>query len=205
MKKLLATSLLASILIPPVHAAGEGSSLDFGPLAPLIGTWKSVEAGIDVAPGQEGSSVGKGGPAVEQFTEVITFEPAADATNASDQYLTALYYKQEVFKKSDGSKFHDQRGYLIYDKKNQIVYNSFCVPRATCVVAEGKAGEKMTLVANSDAVAESKFMKENASTTGFSFTIEISDEILSYSQVTNLEIYGKPFAHSDSSKLKKVK
>jgi len=31
--------------------------------------------------------------------------------------ITALYYKQEVFRKRDNGKFHDQRGYLIYDKK----------------------------------------------------------------------------------------
>ena len=39
----------------------------------------------------------------EAMDERMTFELAADAKNASEQYLTALYYKQEVFKKSDNS------------------------------------------------------------------------------------------------------
>ncbi len=46
------------------------NGLDFGPLAKLVGEWKSVESGgVDIAPGQEGSKVGKGGPAVEPFYE----------------------------------------------------------------------------------------------------------------------------------------
>jgi len=115
-----------------------------------------------------------------------------------------VYYKQEVFKKSTGNKFHDQRGYFIYDAKNKTVYNSFCVPRATCVVAQGKAGSKMTLTAPVNGVAESSYMTKNAKTVGFTMNIEISDNKLSYSQVTNLEIYGKPFGHTDSGTLIKV-
>jgi len=200
MKKLASTSLLALCLSLNVQA-----ELELGPLKPLIGSWKSAPTGgFDMAPGQEGSKAGKGGPAVEAYFETMTFEVAADATNASDQYLTAVYYKQEVFKKSTGNKFHDQRGYFIYDAKNKTVYNSFCVPRATCVVAQGKAGSKMTLTAPVNGVAESSYMTKNAKTVGFTMNIEISDNKLSYSQVTNLEIYGKPFGHTDSGTLVKV-
>ncbi|MCZ8499710.1 hypothetical protein O9929_24700 [Vibrio lentus] len=50
---------------------------------------------------------GCGWPAV-CFYEVMTFEVAADATNASAmQYLVALYYKQEVFRRPDDSQIHD--------------------------------------------------------------------------------------------------
>ncbi|CAM3160782.1 hypothetical protein [Moritella viscosa] len=66
--------------------------LDLGPLTNLIGTWESTKfGGVDVAPGQAGSKVGKGGPAVEPYYETITFEPAADATNTSEHlqlYIT---------------------------------------------------------------------------------------------------------------------
>lgn len=91
--------------------------LDLGPLAPLIGEWKTVKDGIDVAAGRTDSAVGEGGPAVESFYEIRTFEVAGDAVNASDQHLTAVYYKAKVFRKRDDAKFHDQRGYLLYDKK----------------------------------------------------------------------------------------
>ncbi|MFA0015273.1 heme-binding beta-barrel domain-containing protein [Vibrio lentus] len=205
MKKLLALGIAAAISVPAVADHNTINGMDFGPLAKLVGTWKSVETGgVDISPGQEGTDVGAGGPAVTPFYEVMTFEVAADATNASDQYLVALYYKQEVFRKTDDSKFHDQRGYFIYDQKNQIVYNSYCVPRTTCVTAEGPAGDTMTLVASKRGIAESEYMTDNATTTGFTMNISISDDTLTYSQTTGLEIYDNAFAHTDSSTLVKV-
>lgn len=190
-----------SLVLPQTILAQE---LDLGPLAPLIGKWKTLEPGVDVAPGRTGSIVGKGAPSAEPFYETRTFEVAADAVNASDQYLVAIYYKQEVFRKRDDAKFHDQRGYLIYDKKNQMVYNSYCVPRAVCVVAEGKAGNKMTLSTPKRSIAESSYMNKNATTKSFSMTIDISPDTLTYSQTTNLNIYGKDFPHTDSATLKKL-
>ncbi|WP_061016606.1 heme-binding beta-barrel domain-containing protein [Vibrio splendidus] len=206
MKKLLALGIAAAISAPAIADHSTINGMDFGPLAKLVGTWKSVETGgVDISPGQEGTEVGAGGPAVTPFYEVMTFEVAADATNASDQYLVALYYKQEVFRKADDSKFHDQRGYFIYDQKNQIVYNSYCVPRTTCVTAEGPAGDTMTLVSSKRGIAESEYMTDNATTTGFTMNISISDDTLTYSQTTGLEIYDNAFAHTDSSTLVKVK
>ncbi len=206
MKKVLALGIAAVISVPAFADHNTIDGMDFGPLAKLVGTWKSVETGgIDVSPGQEGTEVGAGGPAVTPFYEVMTFEVAADATNASDQYLVAFYYKQEVFRKADDSKFHDQRGYFIYDQENQIVYNSYCVPRTTCVTAEGPAGDTMTLVASKRGIAESEYMTDNATTTDFTMNISISDDTLTYSQTTGLEIYDKAFAHTDSSTLVKVK
>ncbi|SEG81054.1 heme-binding beta-barrel domain-containing protein [Marinobacterium lutimaris] len=198
---LIATSL--SLALPMVQSAS-AAEVDLGPLAPLIGTWKTQDTGVDVAPGKADSTVGKGAPAVEPFYEVRTFEVAADATNASDQNLIAVYYKQEVFRKKDDVKFHDQRGYLIYDKDKQMVYNSFCIPRATCVVAEGQAGDKMTLTAPQSGIAESSYMNDNATTQAFSMTMNIGADTLTYSQNTKLSIYGKDFPHTDSAILKKV-
>ncbi len=208
MKKVL---LLAALLSPSsITFATESTvidGLDFGPLAKLVGQWKSGQSGgVDLSPGQEGSAVGKGGPAVEKFYETLEFEPAADATNASEQYLVALYYKQEVFRARDDKKFHDQRGYLIYDKKNQLVYNSYCVPRAVCVVAEGKAGDTINFAVKPKGIAESQFMSEKATTTNFIMRLDMRDkDVLRYTQTTSLEIYGKPFAHTDSSTLIRVK
>lgn len=180
-------------------------NLDLGPLAKLVGTWKTEEpGGTDVAPGQKQSAVGKGGVAVEPYYEVYTFEPAASATNASDQSLTAIYYKQEVFRSKDNAKFHDQRGYLIYDKKNNKVYDSFCIPRGVCVVAEGKAGDVMKLETKHQGIAESEYMLKNDNTLKFSINLDLSKDKLKYTQTTNVKVYGKTFKHKDTSTLKKV-
>ena len=206
LKSLVALSLLAPISALADHDHTIIDGLDFGPLAQLVGTWKSVESGgVDISPAQTGTPQRGGAPAITPFYEVMTFEVAADAVNASEQTLVAMYYKQEVFRKADDSKFHDQRGYFIYDKDNQIVYNSFCVPRTTCVTAEGTAGNEMTLKVSDRGIAESNYMLNNASTTDFSMNIKIDGDTLTYSQTTALDIYNKSFAHTDSSVLERVK
>lgn len=203
MKKLLLPLIL---IAHPAFAENKNTiinNMDFGPLAALVGTWKSDDTGgVDVAPGQEGSQVGKGAHAIEPFYEVMTFEPVADAKNASDQYLVAMYYKQEAFRKSDDGKFHDQRGYLIYDKENNKIYNTYCIPRAVCVVAEGDASDKIEFKLSERGIAESSYMTQNDKTTDFSMTLDMSqDGHLKYDQVITLNVYGKPFTHTDSSSL----
>ncbi|WGW01364.1 heme-binding beta-barrel domain-containing protein [Vibrio sp. YMD68] len=177
--------------------------LELGPLAQLIGEWKSKH-GVDISPAQKGSPQGKGTAAVTPFYEVMTFEVAADAKNASDQYLTSIYYKQEVFRVENDTKFHDQRGYLIYDAQKNKVYNSFCVPRAACVTAEGDAGNTITFRSSKRGISESNYLSDNATTTDFIMNMAIEGDKLTYSQTSSLNIYGKPFAHTDSSTLFKV-
>lgn len=204
----LAALLAASAAMPFTASATKASvvdGLDYGPLAGLIGTWKTAPTGgVDVAPGRAGSKVGKDNPAVSPYFETIKFTPAGDALNASEQHLAALYYRQQVFRKSDNKQFHDQTGYLIYDKKNQKVYDAFCIPRAVCVVAEGAPGATMTLNTRSKGESETQYMLKNDDTKAFSVTLELSGNTLKYSQKTDLQVYGKPFSHVDSSTLEKA-
>ncbi|MDH6153395.1 MULTISPECIES: FABP family protein [Paraburkholderia] len=115
-----------------------------------------------------------------------------------------MAYTLQVFRKRDNKQFHDQRGYLIYDKKKQIVYDSFCIPRAVCVVAEGKAGNKMTLTSQSKGIAESQYMAKNDATSVFSITFDLTGDTLRYLQKTQLHVYGKSFTHVESSALSKA-
>ena len=180
--------------------------IDYGPLVGLIGTWKSApNGGVDVAPGQSGSTVGQGEPAVSPYYETITYTPAGGAVNASEQHLAALYYRQQVFTKSDNKQFHDQTGYLIYDEKDQKVYDTFCIPRGVCVVAEGAPGTTMTLKTQSKAgVAQTQFMLKTDRTEAFSITFKLSGGTLKYHQTTDLKVYGKSFSHTDSDTLTKT-
>ena len=188
-----------------VAETGVIGGLDYGPLVGLIGTWKSApNGGVDVAPGQAGSTVGKGNPAVSPYYETITYTPAGDAVNASEQHLAALYYRQQVFAKSDNKQFHDQTGYLIYDKIGQKVYDTFCIPRGVCVVAEGAPGTTMTLKTQSNGVAQTQYMLNNDRTEAFSVTFTLSRNTLKYEQTTDLYVYGKPFSHTDSDTLTKT-
>ena len=193
----------AAIAATPADTVIDG--LDYGPLAQLVGTWKSDNAGgMDIAPGRAGSQVGKGGVAASPFYETITFSPAGSAVNASEQNLAAMYYRQQVFRKSDNKQFHDQVGYLIYDKKSQTVYDAFCIPRAVCVVADGKAGDAMTLTAEGQGIAQSPFMLKNDTTNKFTIALNISPTALQYREEENLQVYDKPFTHIDADRLSKV-
>jgi hypothetical protein len=181
------------------------AGVNYGPLVGLIGTWKSApNGGVDVAPGQAGSTVGKGKRAVSPYYETITYTPAGEAVNASEQHLAALYYRQQVFAKSNNKQFHDQTGYLIYDKKDHKAYDTFCIPRGVCVVAEGAPGTTMTLKTQSKGVAETQYMLKKDRTQAFSVTFTLSGNTLKYAQKTDLQVYGKPFSHTDSSTLKKT-
>ncbi|MDR3504839.1 MAG: heme-binding beta-barrel domain-containing protein [Acidocella sp.] len=216
-KSIFKTAIFAAALIAPITvpygkalaATPEADTviggLDYGPLAELVGTWKTDTAGgVDIAPGRADSTVGEGGVAVSPYYETMTFSPAGDATNASDQHLAAMFYRQQVFRKSDNKQFHDQIGYLIYDKKNQMVYDTFCIPRAVCVVAEGKPGTTLALKSEGQGIAQSQYMVKNDNTGNFTITYEISKNTLKYKQETNLQVYGKPFSHIDSGTLTKA-
>src|ERR1035437_6221450 len=119
---LLAAGLMFVSATQASASSGVIAGVDYGPLVGRVGAWKSPpNGGVDVAPGQAGSKVGKGKPAVSPYYETITYTPAGEAVNASEQHLAAMYYRQQVFAKSDNKQFHDQTGYLIYAKRGKQV------------------------------------------------------------------------------------
>lgn len=184
--------------------------VDYGILSKMVGHW-STEAGkgMDVAPARKGTKTGAGNPAMSPFYETLTVKPAADSVNASKEKVVALSYVLQVYRTSDHKKFHDQRGYLIYDKKNKMVYNDFCIPRDVCVTAEAKESNKIAFKASakSGTIAQIRFMQKNAKVTNFTMNIDLTKkDIISYSMITTINIYGKKhFSHADTSTLKRVK
>jgi hypothetical protein len=194
----LAVNPAASIII-------NGTVQDYGPLTALIGTWKTVPyTGVDVAPGQAGSDDGKGGKAVSPFYEIITVTPNIPDTNNSDQDLISVSYHQAVYRTTNNHLFHDQIGYLSYDKKNNLVFDTSCVPRAVCFVAEGRPGNTMILTTKSQGVAQTQYMVHNDSTNSIKITLALSGNTLKYKYETHLFVYGKPFDHTDEDTLTKV-
>jgi len=168
----------------------EINGLDFGPIAGLVGTWQG-DKGVDVAPG-------KVAPQVAPYFETITVDVVGDVTNAGTQKLAVLSYHQEVFRKADGKKFHDQIGYWIYDAATKEVHHTISIPRAVTVMASGKATKDGSItVSTSSEIGQSQFMLDNAKTTKFDMTVTIKDNSLSYSMTTHLDIYGKAFPHTD--------
>ncbi len=194
-----------SILLAATLAAGVVHAKEaVNPLTALIGVWEG-DKGTDVAPAQK--STGKTGTAATSpYFERIEIAPGPGVTNASEQDLVSVTIRQRVCRKSDKPQFHDQMGYLIWDQKNSHLIYAFCIPRGVCASAEGKYDKPGEFnLSTRSAFAETDFMKKNAKTDSFALNMKLgADGTLSYSEVTALTIYGKPFTHVDGSTLKKV-
>ncbi len=172
----------------------EIDGLDFGPIAGLVGTWQG-DKGVDVAPG-------KNAPQVAPYFETIKVEVVGDVTNAGKQTLAVLTYHQEVFRKEDGKKFHDQIGYWIYDAETKEVHHTISIPRAVTLVASGKATKDGAIsVSTESEIGQSQFMRDNANTTKFEMTINLDGDKMTYFMTTHLDIYGKAFPHTDANEL----
>jgi hypothetical protein len=182
-----------------------GTVQDYGPLTALIGTWKTgPSTGVDVAPGQTGSDDGKGAKAVSPFYEIITITPNIPDTNNSAQPLISVFYHQAIYRTTNKHLFHDQIGYLTYDKTNNLVYDTSCVPRAVCFVAEGRPGNTMILTTKSQGISQTQYMVHNDSTNAIKITLALSGNTLKYKYETHLFVYGKRFDHTDEDTLTKV-
>lgn len=180
--------------------------IDYGPLVLLVGTWKG-DRGLDIAPEPDGVER-------EPYYEEIVFELGGDVTNAEEQKLAIISYHQQVYRKRNGEKFHDQVGYWLWDAANQTVMFTLSIPRAVTLVAGGSfdpatlTGPACKLEVKSQeggewGVAQSPFMRDKARTTGFEMMLSVDGNSMSYSQTTFLDIYGRTFDHIDTSELLK--
>jgi len=109
--------------------------------------------------------------------------------------------------------FHDETGYWMWDAKENVIMHSLTIPRAVSIIAGGSHnGEQST---NGETILEvsagiddknwkiiqSPFMQRKAKTIKFSHRITVGNGKLSYSETTDLEIYGKLFEHTDENEL----
>lgn len=179
---------------------------DFGPFNGLIGTWTG-DKGTDMAPEPDGLDN-------NPYYETITYSTVDDdIDNAETQELTAIHYRQVVRKKKDDTVFHDQTGYLIWEAEKNTVTHTLLIPRGVAVIATGKyngetddAGNVIIEVTadsetTPDSIAQSPFMKANATTKSFTHKLTLGDGKMSYWENTVVEIYGKVFDHTDENQL----
>ena len=178
---------------------------NYSPLAGLIGTWTG-DKGMDLSPEPDGTEE-------NPYFETIVFEAAGEVKNAEEQVLVIVRYHQVVRRKSDGEIFHDEIGYWTWDAAAKTLAHSLTIPRRVCVLAGGEhSGEadpdgSVTLRAsarlgdNDWGILQSPYMRDKASTVAFQQEIKVKGDRLSYSETTELEIYGRSFDHTDANEL----
>ena len=182
--------------------------VDYGPIKELIGTWTG-DQGTDIAPDPEGEEN-------NPYYETIVYEDIGDVSNADEQHLTAIYYRQIVRRKSNDDVFHNQTGYWIWDAQSKLVMHSFVIPRAVSVVAGGKyLGETdnegrviLELTAKIGdpnwGIIQSPFMTKKASSMEFRQKVIVGTGKMSYAQTTVVDIFGKIFDHTDENTLNRT-
>lgn len=183
--------------------------VNYGPLAALVGTWTG-DKGVDRAPEPDGEER-------NPYYETLTFEAAGDVTNAEQQTLAVVHYKQVVSRKSNDEVFHHQVGYWLWDSADDTIVETFTIPRAVAVVAGGKLGQPDNLEGELvfDVAAEAgspefgivqaPFMYNKARTTAFTHTITVKGDEMRYSETTVLDIYDKTnYDHKDVNTLHRV-
>jgi len=180
----------------------EKNSIDYGPLAVLIGSWTG-DKGVDIAPDPEE------GREENPYYETISFEGVGYAKNAEEQLLVAVRYLQVVRRKSDDEVFHDQTGHWMWDKKADTIMHSISIPRGVCVLSSGKASQEegctvLDIKSDADGIVQSPFMKDKAKTLSFEAKFSVSENELSYRQTTMLDIYSNVFEHTDTNVLGRV-
>ena len=67
------------------------------------------------------------------YRERLTFEPIGPVNN-HEQQLYGLRYSLVVFRLSDGTAFHEESGYWLWDAAAKQVLRCFSVPRGVTVL-----------------------------------------------------------------------
>ena len=111
--------------------------------------------------------------------------------------------------------FHDETGYLLWDKANGQVIRCFAVPRGLAILAGGEAGPRdrsLTFIAEpgSDGygLSQNKYLLQRARATAFESTFTFNDDgTFSYTSdlVLNLAATGAEMHHTDRNTLHRVK
>ena len=182
-----------------------------GPLEGLIGAW-SGDRGRDLSPEPDGTED-------NNYHERIEFDLTRRVSNAEEQKLAVVQYRQVVQRITNDKILHDQCGYWTWSAESEELMHVFSIPRGVAVIAggtatTGKTGELIFAVsAGAGApdwmISEAPFMQEKARTTGFSQRLVLAKDAsgkdtLSYTQMSLLNIYGREFEHTDANTLGRV-
>lgn len=181
-----------------------------GPLTPLVGEWEG-NVGIDLSYHNKDDETIETG-----YFERASFKPIPVVENGQ-QSMEGLNYSMTAWRHGEEAMdpFHDETGYLLWDKANRQVIRCFAVPRGIAILAGGDAGprdQSLTFTAEpgSDAygLCQNKYLLERARAMRFESTFTFnSDESFSYVSdlVLKLAATGAEMHHTDRNTLRRVK
>ncbi|MBS0158675.1 MAG: FABP family protein [Nitrospira sp.] len=186
---------------------GEDLLQYLGPLAALAGVWEG-DKGADVAPDDNR------GTEHNPYRERLTFEPIGPVNN-HEQQLYGLRYSLVVFRLSDGTAFHEESGYWLWDAAAKQVLRCFSVPRGVTVLAGGTVEPDATsfqlaadVGSETYGICSNPFLDREFKTVRFEVTITVhGPDSFSYHEDTQLKMMGRSdlFHHTDTNRVTRVR
>jgi hypothetical protein len=106
-----------------------------GPLTPLVGDWEG-DVGVDLSYHNKDDEASE-----TTYFEKAWFRPIPIVENGQ-QAMDGLNYGMTAWRHGEEAMdpFHDEVGYLLWDKKHGQVIRCFAVPRGLAILAGGDAG-----------------------------------------------------------------
>ncbi|HEX7387577.1 MAG TPA: FABP family protein [Castellaniella sp.] len=180
-----------------------------GPLTPLVGEWEG-NVGVDLSYHNKDDETAKTG-----YFEKAWFHPIPIVENGQ-QTMEGLNYEMTAWRHGEEAMdpFHDEVGYLLWDKAHGQIMRCFAVPRGLAILAGGSAGARdktLTFVAEpgspSYGLSQNKYLLERAQATAFKsvFTFN-ADGTFTYTSALTLKLAatGKEMVHTDTNTLHRV-
>lgn len=181
-----------------------------GPLTPLVGEWEG-DVGIDLAYHNKDDETSQTG-----YFERAWFKPIPIVENGQ-QSMEGLNYAMTAWRHGEEAMdpFHDETGYLLWDKANGQVIRCFAVPRGLAILAGSDAGPRdksLTFKAEPGAdgygLSQNKYLLQRARAMSFESTFNFdADGTFSYTSdlVLKLAATGNEMHHIDRNTLHRVK
>lgn len=181
-----------------------------GPLTPLVGEWEG-NVGVDLSYHNEDDVTSK-----TTYFEKAWFRPIPKQENGQ-QSLEGLMYSSKAWRHGEEAMepFHDEIGYLLWEKATNQVLRAVVFGRGISILAgataEPRSKEfhfKATPGDPNYGILQNKYLSERAELKSFESTFKFNDDgTFTHSSdiVLNLAAIGKEMHHTDINTLHKVK
>jgi hypothetical protein len=182
-----------------------------GPLTPLVGEWEG-DVGVDVSYHNKDDITSE-----TTYFEKAWFKPIPIQENGQ-QVLEGLNYKMTAWRHGEEAMdpFHDEVGYLLWEKKTGIVMRVVVFGRGIAILAGGQAeprDKKLNFNATPGdpnyGILQNEYLSERSELISFEGTFTFDDdETFSYTQTLVLKLAatgGKQMNHTDKNTLRRVK
>ena len=181
-----------------------------GPLTPFVGEWEG-DVGIDLSYHNQDDETSETG-----YFEKASFHPIPIQENGK-QVMHGLNYKMTAWRHGEEAMdpFHDEVGYLLWDKANGQVMRSVVFGRGIAILAGSDAGPRdrelhfdATPGEASYGILQNKYLVERAELKSFQSVFTFNDDgTFSYTSdlVLRLAAINQEMHHTDRNTLHRVK